>query len=44
MFPIPGTRRIKYLNENIESIKIKFEMDEMEELDKLYKLVSGSRY
>jgi aryl-alcohol dehydrogenase-like predicted oxidoreductase len=44
MFPIPGTKRIKYLKENIESMNIKFEQDELEQLDKLYNLVSGSRY
>lgn len=44
MFPIPGTKRIKYLEENLESINIQFEKDELEQLDKLYNLVSGSRY
>ncbi len=44
MFPIPGTKKIKYLKENIESTNIKFEQGEIEQLDKLYGLVSGSRY
>lgn len=44
MFPLTGTKRIKYLKENIESVNIKFEKDEMEQLDNLYNLVSGSRY
>ncbi len=44
MFPIPGTKRIKYLDENIEATKISLEKDEVEQLDQLYKLVSGNRY
>ena len=44
MFPLTGTKRIKYLKENIESINIKFKKDEIEQLDNLYKLVSGLRY
>jgi len=44
VFPIPGTRRIKYLKENMESTNIEFEAAEIQELDKLYNLVSGSRY
>ncbi|MCA0390151.1 MAG: aldo/keto reductase [Bacteroidetes bacterium] len=44
MFPIPGTKRIKYLDENIEATKISLETDEVEQLDQLYKLVSGNRY
>jgi len=44
IFPLTGTKRIKYLKENIESINIKFEKKEIEQLDNLYNLVSGSRY
>lgn len=44
MFPLTGTKRIKYLKENIESINIKFKKNEIEQLNNLYKLVSGSRY
>lgn len=44
MFPIPGTKRINYLKENITAIDIKFEKDEIEQLDSLYNLVSGKRY
>jgi aryl-alcohol dehydrogenase-like predicted oxidoreductase len=44
VFPIPGTRRIKYLKENLESANIEFDETEIKELDKLYNLVSGSRY
>ncbi|MBK6538516.1 MAG: aldo/keto reductase [Ignavibacteria bacterium] len=44
MFPIPGTKRINYLKENITAIDIKLEKDEIEQLDSLYNLVSGKRY
>jgi aryl-alcohol dehydrogenase-like predicted oxidoreductase len=44
MFPIPGTKRIKYLDENIEATTISLEKDEIDQLDQLYKLVSGNRY
>lgn len=44
MFPIPGTKRIKYLAENIASAHIQFESAELEQLDALYNLVSGARY
>jgi aryl-alcohol dehydrogenase-like predicted oxidoreductase len=44
IFPLTGTKRIKYLKENIESINIKLNKDEIEQLDKLCNLVSGSRY
>lgn len=44
VFPLTGTKRIPYLKENMESIAIQFTKDEMEQLDKLYSLVSGSRY
>ena len=33
MFPIPGTKRINYLKENITAIDIKLEKDEIEQLD-----------
>ncbi len=44
VFPIPGTKRIKFLQENIEAISISLDKTEIEKLDKLYKLVSGERY
>ena len=44
VFPIPGTKRIKYLRENIKAIAIVLEKDEIEQLDNLYSLVSGKRY
>jgi len=44
VFPIPGTKRIKYLKENIKAMTISLEKCEIEQLDKLYKIVSGERY
>ena len=44
VFPLTGTKTIKYLKENIESTNIKLEKDEIEQLDNLQSLVSGSRY
>ena len=44
VFPIPGTKRVKYLKENIEAVAITLEENEIEQLDNLYKLVSGERY
>ncbi len=42
--PIPGTKREKYLIENIDALKIELSADEINELDKLYALVKGNRY
>ena len=44
IIPIPGTKREKYLIENIGALKIKLTLDEISELDKLYSLVKGNRY
>lgn len=44
IIPIPGTKREKYLIENLEALKIELSADEMRELDKLYQLVKGDRY
>ena len=44
IFPLTGTKRIKYLDENIESINIYLKEDEVEQLDSLHELVVGDRY
>jgi len=44
IFPLTGTKKIKYLKENMESVDVKLKKDEIEKLDTLYNLVSGSRY
>ncbi|MBN1821588.1 MAG: aldo/keto reductase [Prolixibacteraceae bacterium] len=42
--PIPGTKREKYVIENIDALKIELSKDEISELDKLYAFVKGNRY
>ena len=44
IFPLTGAKRIKHLQENIESIDVQLEKNEIEYLDTLYQLVSGERY
>jgi aryl-alcohol dehydrogenase-like predicted oxidoreductase len=44
IIPIPGTKREKYLIENVGALKIKLSNYEISELDKLYSLVKGNRY
>jgi aryl-alcohol dehydrogenase-like predicted oxidoreductase len=44
IIPIPGTKREKYLIENIDALKIALSKDEISDLDKLYSLVKGNRY
>jgi aryl-alcohol dehydrogenase-like predicted oxidoreductase len=44
IIPIPGTKREKYLIENIDALKIELSADEISELDKLYSYVKGNRY
>jgi aryl-alcohol dehydrogenase-like predicted oxidoreductase len=44
VIPIPGTKREKYLIENLDALKIELRKDEISELDKLYALVKGNRY
>jgi aryl-alcohol dehydrogenase-like predicted oxidoreductase len=44
--PIPGTKRIKYLEQNLEAIRIKLNQDELETIDRLFPpgAASGARY
>lgn len=44
VIPIPGTKREKYLIENLDALKIALSVDEMAELDGLYGFVRGNRY
>lgn len=44
IIPIPGTKREKYLIENVDALKIELSADEISELDTLYGLVKGNRY
>jgi aryl-alcohol dehydrogenase-like predicted oxidoreductase len=46
IIPIPGTKRIKYLEENAGSLDIKLTESELSEIDKVFprEAVSGTRY
>ncbi|MEI6280987.1 MAG: aldo/keto reductase [bacterium] len=44
VFPLTGTKRIKYLQENIESMNITLSQAEINQLDTLHNLASGARY
>ena len=44
IIPIPGTKREKYLLENIVALEIKLTDDELNELNKLSDMVAGTRY
>lgn len=46
IIPIPGTKRRKYLEENIHATDIKLSKDEIEKIDKIFApdLVAGNRY
>jgi aryl-alcohol dehydrogenase-like predicted oxidoreductase len=42
--PIPGTKRISYLEENVGAAKVKLSPNDINELNELYARVSGPRY
>lgn len=42
--PIPGTKRVQYLLENIQAVDVQLNADEIEELDTLSEQVAGLRY
>lgn len=44
IIPIPGTKREKYLVENLGALTLELTSDEIRDLDKLYSLVKGNRY
>ena len=46
IFPIPGTKRLKYLEENVESLHVTLSSEELGELDTIAPkgIASGSRY
>jgi aryl-alcohol dehydrogenase-like predicted oxidoreductase len=44
IIPIPGTKRVNYLVENLDALKIELSHDEIRKLDELYSLVKGNRY
>jgi aryl-alcohol dehydrogenase-like predicted oxidoreductase len=46
IFPIPGTKRIKYLEENLKAVGIKLTSEDLEEIEQAFpkNAVSGTRY
>jgi aryl-alcohol dehydrogenase-like predicted oxidoreductase len=46
IFPIPGTKRIKYLEENIGALNVKLTKEEMAEIEKIApkNVAAGLRY
>lgn len=44
MVPIPGTKRIKYLEQNVEALDLKLRDADMQELDGLSAMSAGPRY
>jgi aryl-alcohol dehydrogenase-like predicted oxidoreductase len=42
--PIPGTKRLKYISENCDAVKIKLSEEDLAELDELGQKTSGARY
>ncbi len=42
--PIPGTKRVKYLEENSASFTLKLDEEDLESLDRLAQKTSGERY
>jgi aryl-alcohol dehydrogenase-like predicted oxidoreductase len=42
--PIPGTRRIKYLEENVAAFQVKLTQEDLDTLDEVSKFTVGGRY
>ena len=44
--PIPGTKHVKYLNENVKAVEIKLTQDELEEIEEIMPIgaAEGDRY
>jgi aryl-alcohol dehydrogenase-like predicted oxidoreductase len=42
--PIPGTKRVKYLEENSAAYSLKLDQEDLESLDRLARRTSGERY
>ncbi|CAN5327334.1 aldo/keto reductase [soil metagenome] len=42
--PIPGTKKVKYLDENVQAVELKLTEEDMEELDGVSRLTAGARY
>ncbi|KAI9890415.1 MAG: hypothetical protein M1814_004201 [Vezdaea aestivalis] len=44
VFPIPGTKKVKYLEENLDAVNVKLTKDEDKEIRDAVEGVSGARY
>jgi aryl-alcohol dehydrogenase-like predicted oxidoreductase len=46
IFPIPGTKRIKYLEENVKAVDIKLSQHELDQIEKIFpkNVAAGTRY
>jgi aryl-alcohol dehydrogenase-like predicted oxidoreductase len=46
IFPIPGTKRIKYLEENVGALNVTFTKEELKEIDAIApkNVAAGTRY
>ena len=46
IFPIPGTKRVKYLEENVDALQVKFTKEELTEIDAIAPkgAAAGTRY
>ncbi len=46
IFPIPGTKRIKYLEENVGAVNVSFTQQELDEIDNIFpkNIAEGTRY
>ncbi len=42
--PIPGTKKVKYLEENVEAVELELSVEDLEELDAISRLTAGARY
>jgi aryl-alcohol dehydrogenase-like predicted oxidoreductase len=42
--PIPGTKRVKWLEQNVEALSVELTADDLAELDPLAEQVVGARY
>lgn len=42
--PIPGTKKVKYLEENVEALELELTVEDLEELDAISRLTAGARY